>query len=415
MEEIEQPTVEELPPQRYVETYLILDGTPCDASGQDLPQGTPPFTSDDTASRPEFFPFADRADFELAEFFYTLNRASAIHIDTLMQIWAAKSTPPFQDHKDLYNKIDSIDHGDILWTSFSVSYSGPLPEVDDPADLPPWMVAEYDVWFRNPLLVAENQLKNSSFAGKFHPAPFREWVHGERVFSDLMSANWAYEEADQLAELGEETHGAMFCPLILGSDKTTVSVATGQTEFYPLYLASGVVTNAVRRAHKNAVTLIGFLAIPKMDRKYTNNENFCKFHHQLFHASLQAILEPLHDVMKSLGSLVAPMVIFAASSTVLDPTLLTILSNVSWQALYHNGAQVIKGTFKDHLVIWIGEWLELEHGKSGAAAVMADWFMNTGYINSTLLGSLLYLHFLGYATFQRAADSNSGLGMIRRH
>ena len=55
----------------------------------------------------------------------------------------------------------------------------------------------------------------------------------------------------------------MFVPVVLGSDKTTVSVATGQTEYYPLYASNGNVHNSVRRAHKNALTVIGFLAIPK--------------------------------------------------------------------------------------------------------------------------------------------------------
>lgn len=34
--------------------------------------------------------------------------------------------------------------------------------------------------------------------------------------------------------------------------------------------------------------------------------------------------------------------------------------------------QVIKGTFKDHLVTWVGEYLEDVHGKSKAAKIMAD-------------------------------------------
>ena len=58
-------------------------------------------------------------------------------------------------------------------------------------------------------------------------------------------------------------HRAMFIPVILGSGKTTVSVATSQNEFYPLYLSIGNVHNSVRRAHRNAVALIAFLAIPK--------------------------------------------------------------------------------------------------------------------------------------------------------
>ena len=55
----------------------------------------------------------------------------------------------------------------------------------------------------------------------------------------------------------------MFVPVILGSDKTMVLVATGQNEFYPLYASLGNVHNAVRHAHHNAVSLVGFLAIPK--------------------------------------------------------------------------------------------------------------------------------------------------------
>lgn len=57
----------------------------------------------------------------------------------------------------------------------------------------------------------------------------------------------------------------MFVPVILGSDKTTVSVATGHTEYYPLYASLGNVHNNVRRAHRNAVVLVGFLAIPKSE------------------------------------------------------------------------------------------------------------------------------------------------------
>ena len=52
-------------------------------------------------------------------------------------------------------------------------------------------------------------------------------------------------------------------PLILGSDKTLASNATGLNEFHPLYVSLGNVKNSVRRAHRDAVIPIGFLAIPK--------------------------------------------------------------------------------------------------------------------------------------------------------
>jgi len=60
-----------------------------------------------------------------------------------------------------------------------------------------------------------------------------------------------------------DTHGSMFMPIILGSDKTTVSVATGHNQYWPVYMSIGNIHNNTRRAHRNGVILLGFLAIPK--------------------------------------------------------------------------------------------------------------------------------------------------------
>jgi hypothetical protein len=59
-----------------------------------------------------------------------------------------------------------------------------------------------------------------------------------------------------------DTIGSMFVPIILGSDKTTVSVATGHNQYWPVYMSIGNIHNNVRRAHRNGLVLLGFLAIP---------------------------------------------------------------------------------------------------------------------------------------------------------
>lgn len=56
----------------------------------------------------------------------------------------------------------------------------------------------------------------------------------------------------------------MFVPIILGSDKTTVSVTTGHNQYWPVYMSIGNIRNNVRCAHRNGVVLLGFLAIPKV-------------------------------------------------------------------------------------------------------------------------------------------------------
>ena len=55
----------------------------------------------------------------------------------------------------------------------------------------------------------------------------------------------------------------MFVPVVLGSDKTMVSVATGHTEYYPLYISLENIHNNVHRAHRDAITILAFLVIPK--------------------------------------------------------------------------------------------------------------------------------------------------------
>ena len=59
------------------------------------------------------------------------------------------------------------------------------------------------------------------------------------------------------------THGAMLVPVISGSDKITVSVATGHQEYHPVYISPGIFTNTACCGHGNAVLPITFLPIPK--------------------------------------------------------------------------------------------------------------------------------------------------------
>jgi hypothetical protein len=61
----------------------------------------------------------------------------------------------------------------------------------------------------------------------------------------------------------QSTHGAMFVPVVAGSDKTTVSVATGHQEYHPVYMSLGNLTNIARRSHGNALLPVTFLPILK--------------------------------------------------------------------------------------------------------------------------------------------------------
>ncbi|KAF8156943.1 hypothetical protein B0H34DRAFT_711270 [Crassisporium funariophilum] len=77
-----------------------------------------------------------------------------------------------------------------------------------------------------------------------------------------MSRDWVWNKADTIPE-DPRTHGSMLVPIVAGSDKTTVSVATGHQEYHPVYQSPGIHTNTACRGHGNSVLPVAFLPIPK--------------------------------------------------------------------------------------------------------------------------------------------------------
>ncbi|KAF9245053.1 hypothetical protein BU15DRAFT_71398 [Melanogaster broomeanus] len=270
---------------------------PCNECGEFLTPGTPPLVNVNNPD--DWSPYQDQLQFETAEFLFARCQMSAPKIDVLLDLWAStlypyKAKPPFADHRHMYKTIDATAIGDVKWQSFSASYTGEIPAVDPP----PWMLEKYVVWFRDPRQVVHKVLGNLSFTNEMDLSPFEEYSTEDQIrhYKDFMSGEWAWQQADVISE-DEHTDGSTFVPIILGSDKTTMSVATGNNEYYPLYLSIGNVRNNVRRAHRDALVLIGFLAIPKTTKEHASDAAFRKFRRQLFHSSLSAILQPLKPAM----------------------------------------------------------------------------------------------------------------------
>ncbi|KAJ6587718.1 hypothetical protein B0H10DRAFT_2333593 [Mycena sp. CBHHK59/15] len=253
---------------------------PCDREGNFLPRNTPPLPKDHPPPN-GYSPYHDHLDFHLADPLYRKIQMSAGAIDELMQNWAARpesvGDPPFADHEDLYHTIDATEIGHVPWESFETK--------------------AYTVHFRDPRKVVQNQLANPDFKSEMDFTPKQVFkADGSREYQDFMSGNWAWRQADVIGE-DPATHGSTFVPIILGSNKTTVSVATGQNDYYPLYMSNGLVYNNVRCVHRNAVTLIGFLAIPKTNQENQDSAEFRTFRCNLFHGSLRHILESLKPAM----------------------------------------------------------------------------------------------------------------------
>ncbi|KAI6168508.1 hypothetical protein EDD17DRAFT_1772901 [Pisolithus thermaeus] len=341
-------------------------GTPVNLNGDDLPEGASP-PKPNTSSKRAWHPFESRAHFELADFIFCQNEMPGAQIDELMHIWASMpgqaGTPPYANHEHLYSTIDAISEGDAPWTSFSME---------------------------------------SVEAGGSGGPSWKHGVFGEKgqcVWSDLMSGNWAWNQCNELSK-DPDNHGAMFVPIILGSDKTTVSVATGHNE---------QVHNGMRHAHGEAVSLLGFLSIPKTDKEFEADPEFHTFWRHLFHTSLEAIFHAMCPAMTKPQSVkcadghycraiygLGPYIADYPEQALLACILLmdSFASHVLWQkygivddilpftasfphANIHELIapdilhQIIKGTFKDHLVSWVETYLK-KHYKNDFAAILAD-------------------------------------------
>jgi hypothetical protein len=177
-------------------------GQPCDEDGYDLPPDAPP---PPFPERPQgdYYPYDSLAEFELADFLFRKDQMSGNKIDELMEIWAAHEkarlgldddetvTPPFANAPDLYNVIDATELGDVPWQGFAVKYNGEIPP-----NAPNWMSTSYEVWFRDPLLVMENQIGNRDVKNEMDYAPKKVFSTANmRQFSDFMSGDWAWKQA----------------------------------------------------------------------------------------------------------------------------------------------------------------------------------------------------------------------------
>ena len=181
------PTVNNIPDS------TLTTGTPCDKEGYDLERGAPP-PSPMAGDSSRWVPFNSQVEFETADFLFKKVEMSQKDTDVLMRLWASTTADhqaPFKNHQDMLAAIDSIEDGDVPWNSFTAKYSGTYP----PTNPPDWMVKEYKVYYRNPLAVLRNMISNPSFNGQFDYSPYQEFEDGVRRWSDVMSADWVWEQA----------------------------------------------------------------------------------------------------------------------------------------------------------------------------------------------------------------------------
>ena len=182
----------------YISTVTaLIVGLICDKNGVIIPPDSPPPPRDSDQGPDKWTPYDSRLEFEVADFLFRRNQMSAGDINFLLGLWAASlavhdDEPPFSNAHHMYDTIDSTPLGDVAWSSLTLHHNGTRPIYN----IPSWMEAEYDIWFRNPCSLVHNLLSNPDFESGFNYVPFQErTVDGVHRFCDFMSANWSWRQA----------------------------------------------------------------------------------------------------------------------------------------------------------------------------------------------------------------------------
>ncbi|KAE9393343.1 hypothetical protein BT96DRAFT_1051714 [Gymnopus androsaceus JB14] len=341
--------------------HPFLTGEKCDKDGNVLPPGAPPEPLPEVEN--PWAPFQDEIAYRLADLVFKKVEMSQPNIDEANPLFILDGDlGPFGAHGDLLKMIDSIQDGSAPWQCFQTEIEENLP-----ANAPEWRKTSYQVWYRNPNTVIANMLSNPNFT---------------QIYKDPETG-------------GENVTSALYCPIILGANKTTVSVATGHVEYHPLYLSI-------------------------VDQKYNNDNNFCIFKKQLYHSSLVSILSLLRPAMTTpvvhqcpngyFWHIIYDLAAFIADypeQVMLAEWVNTLFNHyqgepgVLWEnygidddvlvsspilpfthyfprAKIHEILmvdllhQVIKGCFKDMIVEWVVSYLTLEHGEAWAKEILDE-------------------------------------------
>ncbi|KAJ7048806.1 hypothetical protein C8F01DRAFT_1094371 [Mycena amicta] len=174
--------------------HPLLNGRPCDEDGNDLPIGSEP-PQRRPVSLGDWAPYEEEVQFRAAHFVFRKDQMSASNITELLEIWALdklkhNDLAPFANADHLYETIDSTELGDAPWKCLVTE---PLATG---ADAPEWARKLYEIWYRDPEVVAKNMLDNPEFDGLFDTTPYIEIDDKDkRRWSDFMSANFSWRHA----------------------------------------------------------------------------------------------------------------------------------------------------------------------------------------------------------------------------
>ncbi|KAG2337593.1 hypothetical protein BDR05DRAFT_978456 [Suillus weaverae] len=326
-------------------------------------------------------PFTDEEEWGLVK--WLVSHVGHSVIDEFLKLIRHSQTShmktSFTSKYSLLKAIDKLPHA-TEWNLKRISMVGNRTANDGQQEM-----EDLELWLRDPVNCIHELMSNPDFEHCVSYAPEKVFADKEGktcMFDEMWTRDWWWEMQGRLPK------GAVVAPVILASDKTSLSQFCGDQEVWPMYLTLDNISKDIRhQPSKHAAILIAYLPISKLE---CFMQDICSVeHYHLFHYCMAQVLDPLVSVGENRVKVTCPdhqqFLITCCmedrcpkctvkcdshgdmkgemSSDHFESELgLWAIYSPFWAALPHNDIflcmtpnilhQLHKGVFKDHLVSW---------------------------------------------------------------
>ncbi|KAJ3911867.1 hypothetical protein F5877DRAFT_54813 [Lentinula edodes] len=235
-----------------------------------------------------YYPFSSRPEWEMASFLLN-SSLSMQEIDHYLQLELTKQNNlSFKTAQRLHEITDLLPPVPT-WRA-RVMKTTPLYPSRTPVVL----------YYRNAVEVLQDLMKSPLICDSLNFTPLQIFEDSRklvRVYDSWLSGNRAWQMQSQLPE------GATLLGTILSSDKTTVSVITGNRVAHPLLISlANIDTDLLSKASLYLFNLLALLPVPKYIERKTSVRGVLE--NRLYHECLDIVLEPLKTAA-SIGCLMS--------------------------------------------------------------------------------------------------------------
>ncbi|QRV91982.1 hypothetical protein RhiJN_20000 [Ceratobasidium sp. AG-Ba] len=153
-----------------------------------------------------------------------------------------------------------------------------------------------DLWKRDIIALIRSLLTDRRFIPHMRFAPERHYdskSRKNRVYGEMWSGKWWWRMQNILGRY------STIVPIILSTDKTKMTVFSGNQKAWPVYLTIGNISKDIRGCpSERATLLVGYIPVSNLSN-ISNNRERSEAGWQLFHTCMESILEPLKTLSRT--------------------------------------------------------------------------------------------------------------------